>query len=188
MTIKFPDNIRKEVRLKSANNCCICHQRVIQRFHHLIPVEEGGEPSLENCVPLCATCHSFIHGGGLNRSQVQVSQDTWYEWVKHMKPPDVIEEDLEITEKIYASGDVKKVQIIGEYIDNLKVKIAVPEANMGDIRNAVSHVSTAMDAYITSSEIDTFSNYPCPRCENIIDVIVFDEGPVNCPNCGLRLY
>lgn len=50
--------------------CMLCHRKLNSKrknkknlitFHHIVPVSEGGETTVENGAILCARCHENLH-------------------------------------------------------------------------------------------------------------------------------
>ena len=44
------------------STCCACGETDNIQYHHILPVILGGDNRLTNIVPICAECHSKIHG------------------------------------------------------------------------------------------------------------------------------
>ncbi len=42
--------------------CCVCHRYcgIKVELHHIQPVEDGGDGSIENAIPLCFECHAEV--------------------------------------------------------------------------------------------------------------------------------
>ena len=73
----FPDPLRKSVRTRAHNQCCICEQVGIV-IHHIIPQREGGPDTEENAAPLCPSCHDTYEYNSKKRNLIRERRDTWY--------------------------------------------------------------------------------------------------------------
>ena len=64
--------------------CCVCGWYIPQdyesigyqpqhgcEFHHIEPVSEGGENTLDNIVLLCPNCHKMAHAGKLPKEELR---------------------------------------------------------------------------------------------------------------------
>jgi len=42
--------------------CCVCHRfcGIKIEIHHIQPIEDGGDDSIENAIPLCFECHAEV--------------------------------------------------------------------------------------------------------------------------------
>jgi hypothetical protein len=58
----FTKAVKDRALLASRRHCCLCWKywgtKIIT--HHIIPIEEGGDDTFENCIPLCLTCHAEV--------------------------------------------------------------------------------------------------------------------------------
>ena len=69
--------------------CCICHKFCGAKIelHHIIQKADGGEDSLENCIPLCFECHADMgkrdahhpKGKGYFPEELRKHRDNWYQ-------------------------------------------------------------------------------------------------------------
>lgn len=83
----FSDSIAREVLVRSRRCCCICHQFCGTKIelHHIVPVEQGGDDSFENCIPVCFNCHAEIghynekhpRGRRLAPQELRQHRDKW---------------------------------------------------------------------------------------------------------------
>jgi hypothetical protein len=60
--LAFTELVAREALVQSGRCCCICHRFCGTKIelHHLIPIEQGGDDSIENCIPVCFDCHADI--------------------------------------------------------------------------------------------------------------------------------
>jgi len=79
--MSFPENIRLEVRKKSAFRCCRCHEIGID-IHHIIPQSNGGSDDIENATPLCQNCHDRFGDNVQKRKEITQMRDWWYSVVE----------------------------------------------------------------------------------------------------------
>jgi hypothetical protein len=87
----------REVLVRSGRCCCLCHKFCGTKIelHHIIPVEQSGDDSLENCIPVCFDCHADIghyndkHPRGRKYSPGELRQhrDDWFARVTNTAPP-----------------------------------------------------------------------------------------------------
>lgn len=58
----FTEIAAREALVRSGRCCCICHRFCGTKIelHHITPIEQGGDDSFENCIPLCFDCHADI--------------------------------------------------------------------------------------------------------------------------------
>lgn len=87
----WPKEVKDEVLVRCGRHCCICHKfcGLKIELHHIILNSEGGEESLENCIPLCFDCHadqkSYDHkhpkGSKYSREELKGHRENWYKLV-----------------------------------------------------------------------------------------------------------
>lgn len=60
--MSWPKEVRDEVLIKSGRHCCICHKfcGLKIELHHIKLKSEGGEDSIDNCIPEVVPCQSAI--------------------------------------------------------------------------------------------------------------------------------
>lgn len=80
----FSEKVKNEVKKKAFFRCAVCQQAFVE-VHHIIPQEEGGEDTLDNAAPLCASCHDLYGGNPGKRKQIRQMRDDWYERVAAMQ-------------------------------------------------------------------------------------------------------
>lgn len=58
----FPTSVADEVLVHCGRHCCICGKFVGTKIelHHIIQVADGGDDSVDNCIPLCLDCHAEV--------------------------------------------------------------------------------------------------------------------------------
>ena len=58
----FPTSVADEVLVRCGRHCCICGEFVGSKIelHHIIQVADGGDNSVDNCIPLCFNCHAEV--------------------------------------------------------------------------------------------------------------------------------
>ena len=190
----FNDKIKREAREKSGNRCCICRQKIVQRFHHIEPFSEGGDNSLENCMPLCPSCHADAHNTEYNKEELRKLRDTWFRCVKKNWNEKEIEKDVAIADQLIQSDTKAKIDAIYNMVDKFKMAIDTPEPNPKKVREALYDMGTAVIAttsHVTSGPLwysESF-NKSCPHCGTIFDgstcATVTQDGDVlfTCPGC-----
>jgi hypothetical protein len=75
--VAFTERTRTLAKHQSAHRCCVCHKPFVE-VHHLIPQAEGGDDSLENAAPLCASCHDLYGGNPEKRKALRQLRDHWW--------------------------------------------------------------------------------------------------------------
>ncbi len=55
--------IYDQLELLYRNTCVLCLEPA-NHPHHVLPKSAGGEDTLDNIVPLCYSCHRFVHDTG----------------------------------------------------------------------------------------------------------------------------
>jgi CO dehydrogenase/acetyl-CoA synthase alpha subunit len=55
--------VRKEALRRDNYECIECGKNENLNVHHVIPISEGGEDSLNNVITLCIDCHIEAHEG-----------------------------------------------------------------------------------------------------------------------------
>jgi len=73
----FSEEIKREVRKRSANRCCVCGS-VFVEVHHIVSKADGGSDTIDNAAPLCATHHDLYGGNPEKRKQIRQMRDDWY--------------------------------------------------------------------------------------------------------------
>lgn len=83
----FPRNVRDQALVSAGRCCCICHRFCGLKIecHHIRPEADGGENSVDNCIPLCFDCHadqlnydaSHPRGTKYSPSELRRHRDSW---------------------------------------------------------------------------------------------------------------
>lgn len=114
--MSFPENVANEALVRSERCCCICHKFCGPKMelHHIIQKADGGEDTLENCIPLCFDCHSDMgkadprhpKGKRYSEKELRMHRDNWYKKVengfKTSNTNSVYEDDVVLFQKICA--------------------------------------------------------------------------------------
>ena len=58
----FPQSVADEVLVKCGRHCCLCGKYAGQKMelHHIRQAADGGEDTVDNCIPLCLDCHAEV--------------------------------------------------------------------------------------------------------------------------------
>jgi Domain of unknown function (DUF222)/HNH endonuclease len=88
MTRVVPDGIRRAVAARD-RGCARCGKPPSWcEIHHVLPWENGGPTSVENCVMACRSCHRLIHHGGWQVRLVRgVPEFTPPVWIDPLRRP-----------------------------------------------------------------------------------------------------
>lgn len=121
--MSFPENVANEALVRSERCCCICHKFCGPKIelHHIIQKADGGEDTLENCIPLCFDCHSDMGKGDTrhpkgkrySEKELRMHRDNWYKKVDCGSSTSnintIYDEDVALFQKICAlfSPDIK---------------------------------------------------------------------------------
>lgn len=76
--VAFSERTKKMARQKANFRCVICYNSFVE-VHHIIPQTEGGDDTLDNAAPLCASCHDLFGGNPEKRKQIRQMRDHWFE-------------------------------------------------------------------------------------------------------------
>ncbi|KAF6578390.1 HNH endonuclease [Paenibacillus sp. EKM212P] len=74
----FSEKVKNETRRRSCFRCVICHDKFVE-IHHIISQAEGGNDTIENAAPLCASCHDLFGGNPEKRKQIREMRDHWFD-------------------------------------------------------------------------------------------------------------
>lgn len=88
----FTRKVRDEVLARSQRRCCVCHhfKGVGVEVHHIKPLADGGENTLQNAIVLCFDCHTAAghynskHPKGTKYSpqELMLHRDDWWRRVE----------------------------------------------------------------------------------------------------------
>jgi hypothetical protein len=109
----FPPKVKEDALVACNRHCCLCHKYCGLKIelHHIQQKSEGGEDTLENCIPLCFDCHgdmrSYDHkhpkGTKYTPSELKRHRDNWYEKVKNSPSPTYSTEHLSLDKRVFLS-------------------------------------------------------------------------------------
>lgn len=96
----FSEKIKLIAKQNSAFRCCICHKPFVE-IHHIIPQSEGGNDTLENAAPLCASCHDLYGENPGKRKIIRQMRNHWWQLMQKrasniIKAKDIKEDDLHL--------------------------------------------------------------------------------------------
>lgn len=84
----FSGKVAETALVACGRHCCLCHKfcGVKIELHHVIPESEGGDDTLENCIPLCFDCHTEVmhynekhpRGRKFTMAELKQHRDSWY--------------------------------------------------------------------------------------------------------------
>ena len=90
--MSFPPLVAEAALVDCGRHCSICHKFCGTKIelHHIIPKDEDGNDTYENCIPLCFDCHAEVKaynpkhpkGKKYTASELKAHRDRWYEKVK----------------------------------------------------------------------------------------------------------
>lgn len=92
----FPERIANEALILCERSCCICHKfcGTKMELHHIKQVADGGDDTLENCIPLCFDCHSDMgkadpkhpKGKRYSENELRGHRDKWFKKASEITP------------------------------------------------------------------------------------------------------
>ena len=58
----FSTSVANEVLVRCGRHCCLCvkYAGMKMELHHIKQVSDGGDDSIDNCIPLCFDCHAEV--------------------------------------------------------------------------------------------------------------------------------
>lgn len=90
----FPQSVADEVFVRCGRHCCLCGKYAGQKMelHHIKQVADGGEDTIDNCIPLCLDCHADVgaynprHPKGRKYTEVELKghRDKYYALFSNM--------------------------------------------------------------------------------------------------------
>jgi hypothetical protein len=109
----FPQTIREEALIACGRHCCLCHRFVGTKIecHHIKPESQGGDDTLDNCMPLCFDCHAEVEhynpshpkGTKFRPAELKGHRDSWIKQVGTSTPVVFDEERREVDRCLLAS-------------------------------------------------------------------------------------
>jgi len=186
----FSEYIKKDVMQKAGFCCCVCHRPSVSvEVHHIIPLSEGGDDTIENAAPLCPSCHSDYGGNEEKRNRIKQMRDWWYKTVEQMYSgniagPEQLHKIHDILQNVNAKQDsiLKRQQRHDSDLHELKVQLKTISNNAIDRMTMVnSDITTSAVLGTAVSSIMSFGDpdLQCMRCKSFIDA-----RHKFCPNCG----
>ena len=73
----FSEDIKLQVKHRSAFKCCFCKTFGID-IHHIIQESEGGPNTIDNAAPLCQNCHDTYGDNPRKKKLIREARDWWY--------------------------------------------------------------------------------------------------------------
>jgi len=153
----FSVDIRRKVLLWCDRHCCLCKKvcGVNIEVHHIDPESQNGADDMDNAVPLCFECHSFVQhyndshprGNKYKPEELKLRREQVYEeFTRHLVPPI----HYEITQAI-PGGGARTFPNVGFLVQNLgsalpvqlKVKVEIAIDNRPSGPPAGPHYSGA---------------------------------------------
>jgi len=180
----FSERVKKEVKEKSAFQCCRCKGIGIQ-VHHIIPeAEEGTSDDIDNAAPLCPSCHDYFGGNPDKRKDIREMRDWWYKIVEEsFRPNKKLTESLAYmsTKMELISGDISENQEkrikrdIVENIGRMLINAGLLESDKLQFQETVASTISAGTSFITQKDVQ------CKRCGYKSRIPADSKF---CPKCG----
>lgn len=94
----FNEEVRTKALLWCDRHCCLCKKpcATMIEVHHIIPKEKGGLDEIDNAIPLCFECHSWVQhyndrhprGNKYKADELKARREQVYEaFTRHLVPP-----------------------------------------------------------------------------------------------------
>jgi hypothetical protein len=111
----FSERIKHIAKVRAAFRCCACHKPFVE-VHHLRPEADGGDSSLSNAAPLCASCHDLFGGNPEKRKTLMQMRDSWWskmaERHERLTDPSESAPPFEIAEDPYFKGGLLRSRML----------------------------------------------------------------------------
>jgi hypothetical protein len=145
--MSFSPLVAETVLVDCGRHCSICHKFCGTKIelHHIIPKDEDGDDTHENCIPLCFDCHAEVKaynskhpkGKKYTASELKAHRDRWYEKVKKSygvtANPDYVELDRKVFSEIREILPSDKGSIV--FLRFHDYSASFPSAIHDDLRN-----------------------------------------------------
>jgi HNH endonuclease len=162
--LAFSAKVKDQVLVSCARHCCICHRFVGLKIelHHIVQIAEGGEDSINNCIPLCFECHadmrSYDHrhpkGTKYTRSELILHRENWY---KKISNPNLssYNEKTNSFDKLLFEKLIDKIEIDTiKFIDGHDFGTMFEKKYIDKMHDYISINETAFDEFI-DPELET---------------------------------
>jgi hypothetical protein len=107
----FTSEVVEQSLLACGRSCCLCHKYCGTKIetHHIKQPKNGGDDSLENCIPLCFDCHAEVgaynpnhpKGRKFSESELKSHRKQWYERVAFGGTAFDDEKHLEVDRQVF---------------------------------------------------------------------------------------
>jgi hypothetical protein len=107
----FPSQVKETALLSCGRHCCLCHKfcGLKIELHHIVHASEGGDDTLDNCIPLCFDCHgdmrSYDHqhpkGTKYTPTELRRHRDAWYLKRQNSPFPAYSEASLKLDQQVF---------------------------------------------------------------------------------------
>jgi len=112
----FSREVADVVLVRCARRCCICRKFCGPRMqtHHIVQEADGGDDTLDNCIPLCLDCHAEVNsynsqhpiGRKYTSDELKKHRDVWFDFVK--QHPDRLNNSTEKFFRVVPEEEVPK--------------------------------------------------------------------------------
>lgn len=121
----FPTSVANEVLVRCGRHCCICDKFVGSKIelHHIVQAADGGDDSVDNCIPLCFDCHAEVNsynprhpkGRKYTPTELRGHRDKCYE--KYALQKNLTKADEDETKKLIFTSEKNNTPITWGYSD-----------------------------------------------------------------------
>lgn len=121
----FPTSVANEVLVRCGRHCCICDKFVGSKIelHHIVQEADGGDDSVDNCIPLCFDCHAEVnsynprHPKGRKYTKIELKghRDKCYE--KYALEKTIRKVDVDESKEVIFLSEKPEIAVAWGYYD-----------------------------------------------------------------------
>lgn len=144
----FSKKVTEDALVLSGRCCCLCHKfcGTKMELHHIKQKKDGGEDTLNNCLPLCFDCHADVmqynpnhpKGKRYTLAELMRHRDEWYKKIESSQGVDLsannyTDIDKETYSKLITLLEPKGIMffikrngfVLGSFSDSIFRKLAI---------------------------------------------------------------
>jgi hypothetical protein len=177
----FSEKIKLEAKQRANFSCVICREAFVE-VHHIIPQSEGGDDTIENAAPLCASCHDRYGGNPEKRKQIRQMRDwSWEVCATRNANPNLVE----LNKKL----DAIQTQLENNYSSYSKALESTKEALLEYHGRSGYDIKASTDfnslSGVTGISVP-IGLVECPKCGGPMTLSREEKGPDESPICWYR--
>jgi hypothetical protein len=170
----FSENVKLEVKKKSAFQCCRCHEIGID-VHHILPQADKGPDTVDNAAPLCQNCHDRFGANSEKRKEIRQMRDWWYEVVreKYSGKDDYLKK-LEQLDANISHYNKQNAELLNKIATDIQGLMTTNTPQRTDDKEVVKKKITRS---ISLGPSLYRKNYYCPFCSKDLTLELMQEVP-----------